>query len=121
VIVIGAAELVYWLGLVALMPRLGARRITANASEQTMSFSDDGVSAANADGEGSFEWRHWSRWMQTGDLYVLKAARRAFTFVPRRAFASAAAESQFRELLGRHIGSGRPQSGRFAGPMRGRD
>ena len=121
VIVIGAAELVYWLGLVALMPRLGARRMTAAASEQTMSFSDDGVSAANADGEGSFEWRHWSRWMQTGDLYVLKAARRAFTFIPRRAFSSGAAESEFRELLGRHIASGPPQSGRFAGPMRGRE
>jgi YcxB-like protein len=120
VIVIGAAELVYWLVLVAVMPLLGARRMTARASEQTLSFSDDGVSAANADGEGSFEWRHWTRWMQTGDLYVLKGARRAFTFIPRRAFASPAAESEFRELLGRHIGSRKPQSGSFGGPARGR-
>jgi YcxB-like protein len=121
VIVIGAAELVYWLALVAVMPRLGARRMTARASEQMLSFSDDGVSAANADGEGSFEWRHWTRWMQTRDLYVLKGARRAFTFVPRRAFASPAAESEFRELLGRHIGSRPPQSGRFGSPARRRN
>jgi hypothetical protein len=121
VIAIGGAELAYWLGLVAVMPRVGARRLTATASEQTMSFSDDGVNAANADGEGSFEWRHWTRWMQTGDLYVLKGARRAFTFIPRRAFASPAAESEFRELLGRHIGSRRPQSGRFGGAARERN
>ncbi len=105
VIVIGAAELTYWLGLVVVMPRHSARRMAERASEQTMSFSDDGVTAANAAGEGRFDWPHWTRWMQTGDLYVLKGARRAFTFVPRRAFASPDAESEFRELLVRHIGS----------------
>jgi YcxB-like protein len=118
-IVIGAAELAYWLGLVVVMPRVGARRLTASASQQTLSFSDDGVTAANADGEGSFDWRHWTRWMQTGDLYVLKGARRAFTFVPRRAFASPDAETEFRELLGRHIGSRRLPSGRVGGPAGG--
>jgi len=105
VTVIGAAELVYWLVLVVLMPLYGARQMTTSASEQTMSFSDDGVTAANASGEGRFDWRHWTRWTQTGDLYVLRGARRAFTFVPRRAFASPGAESEFRELLTRHIGS----------------
>ena len=103
VILVGAAELVYWLVLVVVMPRYGARRVTESASEQMMSFSDDGVTAANAGGEGRFDWRHWSRWMQTGELYVLSGARRAFTFVPRRAFASPDAESEFRELLARHI------------------
>jgi len=91
--------------LVVLMPLYGARQMTTSASEQTMSFSDDGVTAANASGEGRFDWRHWTRWTQTGDLYVLRGARRAFTFVPRRAFASPGAESEFRELLTRHIGS----------------
>jgi hypothetical protein len=105
ILVIGVAELLYWLGLVVLMPRLSAKRMTDAASEQTISFSEDGVSAANSAGEGRFEWRHWTGWMQTGDLYVLKGARRAFTFVPRRAFATPAAESEFRELLGRHISS----------------
>ena len=118
-IVIGAAELAYWVGLVVVMPRVGARRLTASASQQTMSFSADGVTAANADGEGNFDWRHWTRWMQTGDLYVLKGARRAFTFVPRRAFASSAAETEFRELLGRHIGSRGPRSGQVSDPAAG--
>ena len=74
--------------------------------EQTMSFSEDGVTAANASGEGSFDWRHWTRWMQTGDLYVLTRARdaRSRSF-RRRAFASPDAESEFRELLARHIGA----------------
>ena len=105
VLVIGAAELAYWVVLVAAMPRLGSRRMTELGSEQTLSFSDAGVTAANATGEGSFDWRHWTRWGAAGDLYVLQGAKRAFTFVPRRAFATPAAESEFRELLTRHIGA----------------
>ena len=119
-IVIGAAELACWLGLIAVMPRVGARRMTASASQQTLSFSDDGVTAMSADGEGSVGWPQWTRWMQTGDLYVLKGARRAVTFVPRRAFASPDAETEFRELLGRHIGSRRLPAGRAGGPAGGR-
>jgi hypothetical protein len=109
-LLVGAAELFCWLVLVVAMPRLGSRRMTEGSSEQRLSFCDEGVTAANASGEGSFDWRHWSRWSSAGDLYVLWGARRkqrAFTFIPRRAFADAAAESEFRELLDRHIGSPR--------------
>ena len=74
-------------------------------SEQTLSFSEDGVRAANANGEGSFDWRHWTRWSSAGELYVLQGGRRAFTFIPRRAFATEESESEFRELLARHIGT----------------
>ena len=105
ILLVGAAELAYWVVLVVALPRLGSARMTESASEQMLSFSDDGVTAANASGEGSFEWRHWSRWGSTGELYVLRGARRAFTFVPRRAFATPAAESEFRDLLARHIGA----------------
>jgi len=104
-ILVGAAELAAWVVLVVLLPRTGSRGVAEASSEQTLSFSEDGVTAANANGEGSFDWRHWTRWTSVGDLYVLQGARRAFTFVPRRAFATPAAESEFRELLARHIGT----------------
>jgi hypothetical protein len=103
ILLVGAAELAYWLVLVVALPRLGSARMAESASEQMLSFSDAGVTAANVSGEGSFEWRHWSRWGSTGDLYVLRGAKRAFTFVPRRAFATQVAESEFRDLLARHI------------------
>jgi hypothetical protein len=105
VLLVGAAELAYWVVLVLVLPRFGSRRMAESGSEQTLSFSDDGVTAANASGQGSFEWRHWSRWSSTGDLYVLRGAKRACTFIPRRAFATADAESEFRDLLARHIGA----------------
>jgi len=105
ILLVGAAELAYWVVLVAALPRLGSGRMAESGSEQTLSFSDDGVTAANASGQGSFEWRHWSRWSSTSELYVLRGAKRACTFIPRRAFATAAAESEFRELLARHIGA----------------
>ena len=104
-ILVGAAELAAWIVLVVLLPRAGSRGVTEANSEQTLSFSEGGVTAANANGEGSFDWRHWTRWSSVGDLYVLQGARRAFTFVPRRAFATPDAESEFRELLARHIGT----------------
>ena len=68
-----------------------------------MSFSEDGVTAANAHGSQRFEWSHWRRWTRIGDLYLLRGARGVFTFVPGRAFASPDAEGEFRELLARHI------------------
>jgi hypothetical protein len=104
-ILVGAAELAAWLVLVLVLPRIGSRGIAERGSEQTLSFSEDGVTAANANGEGSFDWRHWTRWSSVGDLYVLQGARRAFTFVPQRAFATPESESEFRELLARHIGT----------------
>jgi hypothetical protein len=104
-ILVGAAELAAWVLLVAILPRLGSRGIAERGSEQTLSFSEDGVTAANSNGEGSVDWRHWTRWGSVGDLYVLRGGKRAFTFVPRRAFATPESESEFRDLLARHIGT----------------
>jgi hypothetical protein len=104
ILLVGAAELAYWVVLVAVLPRLGSGRMAQSGSEQTLSFSEDGVTAANSSGQGSFEWRHWNRWGSAGELYVLRGAKRACTFVPRRAFATEAAESEFRDLLARHVG-----------------
>ena len=104
-ILVGGAELAAWLLLVVVLPRVGSRGIAERGSEQTLSFSENGVTAANANGHGSVDWRHWRRWSSVGDLYVLQGGKRAFTFVPRRAFATAESESEFRELLARHIGT----------------
>jgi hypothetical protein len=97
---IAGAELLGWVGLVTLMPRASVR---SPQGEHTLSFSDDGVVAANAHGSQSFEWSHWRLWTRTGDLYLLRGPRGVFTFVPGRAFASPDAEGEFRELLGRHL------------------
>jgi hypothetical protein len=82
-----------------------------------LSFSEDGVTAANARGSQRFEWSHWRRWNETGDLYLLRGRRGVFTFIPRRAFASSDAEGEFRSLLARHLpgGPGRRRTGGAAG------
>jgi hypothetical protein len=103
-LVVGGAELGAWVFLVLVLPRTGSRGVAERGTEQTLSFSEDGVTAANSNGEGSFDWRHWTRWSSVGELYVLQGGRRAVTFVPRRAFATPESESEFRELLARHIG-----------------
>jgi len=101
---IAGAELLGWVGLVTVMPRASMR---SPQSEHTLSFSDDGVLAANAHGSQRFEWSHWRLWTRTGDLYLLRGPRGVFTFVPGRAFGSPDAEGEFRELLGRHLPSPR--------------
>src|SRR5579871_5299768 len=99
---VGAAELLGWVGLLALMPGAGSR---TPPSEQTMSFSEDGIAAANAGGSQRFPWSHWRRWTRVGDLYLLRGPRGVFTFIPGRAFASVDAEGEFRDLLARHVPS----------------
>ena len=66
------------------------------------------MTAANAQGSQRFEWSHWRRWRRVGDLYLLRGAGSVFTFVPRRAFDSEDAESEFRALLGAHLGAPAP-------------
>jgi hypothetical protein len=96
---VAGAELLGWIGLVVLMPRAGLR---TPPSEQTMSFSEDGVTAANAGGSQRFAWSHWRGWTQTGDLYMLRGGRGVFTFIPSRAF-DPDGEREFRGLLARHV------------------
>jgi len=101
---VAGAELVGWAALVFVAPRVGLR---GTGDEQTLSFSEEGVTAANARGSQRFDWNHWRRWSVARELYLLRGAGSVFTFVPRRAFASEDAESEFRALLARHLAATR--------------
>jgi len=107
-LLVGAGELLGWIVLVGVLPQLGLR---GSPQEHTISFCEDGVTAANAGGSQRFPWSHWRRWRRTGGLYLLRGPGSVYTFVPGRAFGSAEAESEFRALLGRHLG-GRASAGR---------
>lgn len=103
-LLVGAGEVVGWIVLVWALPQLGLR---GTSQEHTISFSEEGVTAANAGGSQRFPWSHWRRWQRNGDLYLLRGAGSIYTFVPGRAFATPAAESEFQALLGRHLGDHR--------------
>ncbi len=98
---IAGAELLAWVVLIALIPRLGVR---STGGEHTLSFSEEGVTAANAGGSQRFPWNHWRLWRRTGDLYLLRGTGSVFTFIPSRALGSPQTESEFRELLSRRVG-----------------
>lgn len=116
-LLVGVGEVVGWIVLVFVLPQLGLR---GAPMEHTLRFSEDGVTAANAGGSQRFPWNHWRRWQRTGDLYLLRGAGSIFTFVPGRAFATPDAESEFRELLGRHL-AGRRSGGRVVPNAVGKD
>ena len=99
---IAGAELFAWVALIGLLPRLSLR---STGGEQTLSFSEEGVTASNAGGSQRFPWSHWRRWRRTGDLYLLRGAGNVFTFIPSRALGSPETETEFRELLSRRLGS----------------
>jgi hypothetical protein len=103
-LLVGVGEAVGWVVLVWVLPQLGLR---GTPQEHTISFSEEGVTAANAGGSQRFPWSHWRRWQRTGDLYLLRGAGSIYTFVPGRAFTTPDAESEFRALLGRHLGGSR--------------
>ena len=113
---IAGAELFSWSVLVGVLPQFGVR---GGGGEETLSFSDEGVTAANARGSQRFEWNHWRRWTRTGDLYLLRGAGAVFTFVPSRAFAAPDAESEFQALLARHLDARRPAGRRRREPRGG--
>ena len=98
---IAGAELLAWVALIALIPRMGLR---GTGGEHTLSFSEEGVTASNAGGSQQFPWSHWRRWRRTGDLYLLRGAGTVFTFIPSRALGSPETETEFRELLARRVG-----------------
>jgi hypothetical protein len=98
---VAGAELLAWVVLITLIPRLGVR---STGGEHTLSFSEEGVTAANAGGSQRFAWSHWRLWRRTGDLYLLRGAGNVFTFIPTRALGSPEAETEFRELLSRRVG-----------------
>ena len=101
-ILIGAALAVWWFFfLTVLLPRRVWRRNPRLRGEQTLTFSDSGVTQTLVHAETKFDWDHWTETTRMGDMYVMRSIS-GITLIPSRAFATTADEERFRELVGAH-------------------
>ncbi len=81
-----------------------ANRRSQNGAQQAkvlFDISEEGVQIKNADMELKYHWQCFNRAVITEDFYFLvyTGNRDAYHFIPRRVFASEAAEGSFRAIL----------------------
>jgi hypothetical protein len=98
----GAGALIYAVQIWWWRPQQMWRRQALMRSEQTLTISDEGIAIQYAGAASTTQWSFWNRARLIGDAYVLQGNARGYTLIPRRAFASPADETRFRELVAAH-------------------
>ncbi len=97
--------------VLAIQPARVANQAAKNEqliTEATWEISETGVNISSRFGSNLSEWSSLDKLVTTSDYYLLlsKNNKNAFRFLPRRAFTSAQEETEFRELVARHISLG---------------
>jgi YcxB-like protein len=88
---------------VFVYPRWQFRRSARARGEQSHRFSDDGFEVSLSDSRSEAKWTFYQKVIATRDLYLLMHNNRLCNVIPRRAFASAADEALFVDILKRHV------------------
>jgi YcxB-like protein len=88
-----------------VVPAFWWRRNPLLAGPRSYSFSEEGVTTETAVSKSTIEWSFFTTARRLGDFYVLRGPDANRVIVPRRAFSSAAEETDFCELVGRRVGS----------------
>ena len=105
----GVSVLIYGVQIWWWRPQQMWRRQALMRSEQTLTISDEGIAIQYAGASSATEWSFWKSARRLGDAYVLQGSQRGYTLIPRRAFASAADERVFRELIAARLGVTLPE------------
>jgi hypothetical protein len=101
--------------LVIVGPRRAWRRNPVLRGPQYIAFSPDGIYARSILAESRAQWPIYAGMIETERCYMLRlATRKAYLFVPKRAFKSWTDETVFRHLVGLRMrveaGPARPRS-----------
>ena len=90
--------------LVVVGPRRAWRRNPVLRGPQFIAFSPDGIYARSSVAESRMQWRVYAEMIETDRCYMMRLrTRKAFAFVPKRAFRSPSDEAVFRNLVGLHM------------------
>ncbi|HEX4948082.1 MAG TPA: YcxB family protein [Blastocatellia bacterium] len=68
-------------------------------SEHIVEASHNGIHYVLDGIESELDWHYFQRWMENDQGFFLIYAQDVFNFIPKRAFANAAQQSEFRALL----------------------
>lgn len=69
-----------------------------------LEFSQCGIRFKTNAFDSRLQWQVYDRWLADAEFYILYHGKRDLSVIPRRAFAGAAADDEFRELLRHQIG-----------------
>ena len=103
--IISLAGVAAWHQIFTQMPRRYFRGDRKLRGEYALTFSDEGVWLRTAEVDSKLAWSLYSGVRESRDLYVIAYGRdtRMMTVVPKRAFRDAGQETEFRQLLRRHV------------------
>jgi hypothetical protein len=89
---------------VVVGPRRSWRRNPVLRGPQFIAFSPDGIYARSTVAESRYQWRVYAEMIETDRCYMMRlTTRKAYVFVPKRAFRSPSDEAVFRHLVGLHM------------------
>jgi YcxB-like protein len=96
---------------VPMLQRAEFKRRWANepfhATEHEVSFSSDGIQYVQGLTESNLHWGFYERGLESAEGFLLVCGEDVFSLIPKRAFASEEALSDFRALLAKKL---RPRS-----------
>jgi hypothetical protein len=99
-VAIGAALAICWAVYVFFVaPRICWRKLPQVRGEQTLTFSESGVTAVMVDATSTTTWEFWRDVAQLGDVYLMRSKRGGLTVIPQRSFGSADEQRQFIKLV----------------------
>jgi len=86
-----------------VLPRQRFRRDPKFRDEYFLQFSDEGIQFKTAQIDAALQWSLYNQVWEDERFYILVYGEHMISVIPKRAFASAAQEAAFRQLLGRHL------------------
>jgi hypothetical protein len=90
--------------VVVVGPRRAWRRNPVLRGQQFIAFSPDGIYARSTVAESRLQWRVYAGMIETERCYMMRLAnRKAYVFVPKRAFRSSGDETAFRNMARLHL------------------
>jgi hypothetical protein len=102
-IFVSCLPLIIGLLYLLVMPRQRFRSDPKFRDEYFLQFSDDGIQFKTAQIDALVQWSLYSKVIENEGFYLLVYGKYMISVIPKRAFADANQEAEFRELLKRNL------------------
>jgi hypothetical protein len=89
-----------------LQIRIAFKRIPKFRERYLLIFNEEGIHFKTSTIDTKLAWRHYNRLIEDDRLFLLVYARGMYTVIPKSAFPDRGEIEQFRELVGKKLGTG---------------
>jgi hypothetical protein len=98
-----------WFNVLSPRPlqiRIAFKRIPKFRERYLLIFNEEGIHFKTSTIDTKLAWRHYNRLIEDDRLFLLVYARGMYTVIPKSAFPDRGEIEQFRELVGKKLGTG---------------